>query len=185
MDDMKEFVATLNAPAAIDDICFANVPAYYASQIPRGLSTTWIGVNPDIYTFLFDRRSDKVSGYINAMPVRYECFDRIKAGLIRDNEISSEDVIPFFRNQTLKLYLMSVTIDPALRRASHGLFQEPFERLMSGFVAKLYYYAVNQRIRVTEIVAVGCTVQGKKLCQAFGMEHKGDDMARATSRSRC
>ena len=131
-DNVEQFKYTLNSTAAIDDICFGSLPGYYESQIPRGLSTTWIEINPDIYTFLFDRRGDKVRGYINAMPVRQECFDSIKAGRIKDNQISHDDVIPFLPNQALKLYLMSVTIDPGLRRASQGLFQEPFERLVNG-----------------------------------------------------
>lgn len=175
-DDTNEFVATLNATGEIDELCFAKLPGYEESRIPRGLSTTWIGVNPDIYTFLFNRRNGEVAGYINAMPVRQQCFDKITAGKIRDNQITSDDVIPFLRNQTLTLYIMSVAIDPALRRANQGLFQEPFERLASGFVGKLYYYAVNHQIRVTELVSVGWTDQGKKLCEAFGMEQKGYDI---------
>jgi hypothetical protein len=62
-----------------------------------------------------------------------------------------------------------------LRRASQGLFQEPFERLVNGFFGKLYYYAVNHRIIVTELVSVGWTDQGKKLCEAFGMDQTGND----------
>jgi hypothetical protein len=67
-------------------------------------------------------------------------------------------------------------IDPALRHASQGLFQEPFERLVNGFVNKFYHYAVNHEIRVTEMVSVGWTDQGKKLCEAFGMTQIGADL---------
>jgi hypothetical protein len=175
-DDVDNFVATLNATAEIDERCFANLPGYDQSRVPRGLSTTWIEVNPDIYTFLFDRRTNKVVGYINAMPIRQECFDKVLAGKIKDNQIARYDVMEFLPNQILKVYMMSVAIDPALRRASQGLFQEPFERLMSAFIGKLYYYAVNRGIRVIELVAVGWTDQGKKLSEAFGMEQKGYDM---------
>jgi pimeloyl-ACP methyl ester carboxylesterase len=175
-DDTTQFVATLNETAKIDDVCFGDLPGYKESQVPRGLSTTWIEINPDIYTFLFDRRQEKVCGYINAMAVNDECFNRIQAGTIRDSDIRSGDVIPFLRNQSVKMYLMSVAIDPALRRASQGLLQEPLERLVNGFVAKLYYYAVNHHIRVTELISVGWTEPGKKLCEAFGMMPRGKDM---------
>jgi pimeloyl-ACP methyl ester carboxylesterase len=174
-DDIEQFVATLNATAAIDDVCFANLSGYNLSKVPRGLSTTWIGINPDIYTFLFDRQLERVCGYINAMPIDDDCFDKIKAGEIRDNEITSDDITPFLRNQRVKLYLMSVAIDPSLRRANQGLLQEPLERLVNAFVGKLYYYAVNHRIRVTEIVSVGWTGSGRKLCEAFGMVPRGSD----------
>jgi pimeloyl-ACP methyl ester carboxylesterase len=174
-DDIDQFVATLNATAAIDDVCFANLSGYNLSRVPRGLSTRWIGINPDIYTFIFDRQHERVCGYINAMPIIDDCFEKIKTGQIRDNEITSDDIIPFLRDQTMKLYLMSVAIDPSLRRANQGLLQEPLERLVNGFVGKLYYYAVNHRIRVTEIVAVGWTESGRKLCEAFGMVAEGND----------
>jgi hypothetical protein len=174
-DDISQFVTTLNATAAIDDVCFANLLGYNLSKVPRGLSTTWIGINPDIYTFIFDRHHERVCGYINAMPIVDDCFEKIKAGQIRDNEITSDDIVPFLRDQTMKLYLMSVAIDPSLRRANQGLLQEPLERLVNGFVGKLYYYAVNHQIRVTEIVSVGWTESGRKLCEAFGMVPKGND----------
>jgi len=172
---ITSFVEILNKTAAIDDACFSHLPNYRVSQMPRGLSTTWIEMNPDIYTFLFDRRRDDVCGYINAMPVQDQCFDRIKEGRVRDNEIVAKDILPFLTDQTLKLYLMSVVIDPALHNAGQGLYQEPFERLITGFVNKLYYYAVNHKIRVTELVAVGWTEPGRRLCQALGMENIGND----------
>jgi pimeloyl-ACP methyl ester carboxylesterase len=166
------FVATLNATAAIDDLCYAGLPGYNESKIPRGLSSTWIEINPDIYTFLFDRRNDKVCGYVNAIPVSDECFKKIRAGEIRDNEITSDDIVPFFSNQTMKLYLMSISIEPDLRLANQGLLQEPFERLIGGFISKLHYYAIHHRICVTELVSVGWTKSGRKLCEAFGMVSK-------------
>jgi hypothetical protein len=173
--DTGLFVATLNASAAIDDECFANLPEYPLSRCPRGLSTSWIEINPDIYTFLFDRRTDGVCGYINAMPIEDECFDKVKAGKKRDNEITSDDIVAFLPGQRMKLYLMSVAISPSLRRANQGLLQEPLERLVNAFVGKLYYYAVNHRVRVTEVVAIGWTKPGKKLCEALGMQPVGND----------
>ncbi|HEV2159800.1 hypothetical protein [Bradyrhizobium sp.] len=173
--DLDRFVDTLNATAKIDDTCFAGLPGYEASQIPRGLSTTWIEINPDIYTFLFDRDSDKVCGYVNAMPLTDECFEKVKKGEIKDSDITSDDILPFLNNQTVKLYLMSIAIAPLVRRANQGLLQEPVERLAGGFLAKLFFYAASQKIRVTEIVSVGWTKPGEKLCQAFGMQPIGKD----------
>ena len=64
---------------------------------------------------------------------------------------------------------MSVAIDPPLRQG-YGLFPEPVDRLVNGFINKLYHdYAVNHGICVSEIVSVGWTEQGKKLCKALGM----------------
>lgn len=175
-EDLAQFVATLNATAEIDDLCFGSLPGYASSQIPRGLSTVWIEVNPDIYTFLYDRRRGGVCGYINAMPVTDQCFDKIKKGQVRDNQISSSDVRPFLSSERMKIYMMSVAIDPAVRRANQGLVQESLERLINGFLNKLCYYAINHQIRVTDLISVGWTDSGKKLCEMFGMEPQGKDM---------
>jgi hypothetical protein len=173
--DISQFVETLNATARIDEVCFVGLPGYDKSRIPRGLSTTWIEINPDIYTFLINRTHGNVCGYINAMPIRDDCFAKIKEGEIRDNEISNEDILPFLANQTVKLYLMSIAIAPTTRRVNQGLLQEPIERLVSGFIAKLYYYAAQHQIRVSEIVSVGWTRPGEKLCEALGMTRLGTD----------
>lgn len=175
MSDNQQFVGTLNAAAKIDDMCFGNCQHYPETRMPRGISTTWIGINADIYTFLFDRERAKLAGYINAMPVTPQCFDEIKAGRKRDNQITSDDIVPFVHNQVIRLYMMSIAIDPVLRRVNHGLFQEPIERLLNGFISKLYYYAINHRIMVTEIISVAWTDQGKKLCHGFGMRPIGSD----------
>ncbi len=74
-DDLEAFVRTLDATAAIDDLCFSHIPEFAAVRIPRGLSSEWLEVNPDIYTFLFDRVTGQVKGYVNAMPVTDSCFE--------------------------------------------------------------------------------------------------------------
>ena len=137
---------------------------------------TWISVNPDIYTFIFDRKDKEVKGYINAMPVEDKLFNRIKqSGDVKDNEITAAELVPFHADQRLKMYLMSIAIDPEARKASQGLFQEHFERLLWGFFDKLIWYAIDCRIRVTELVAVGWTEQGKQLCKWFHMTEVAED----------
>ena len=41
---------------------------------------SWIAEEPDIYTFLLDRKKAKAHGYINAMPVTDDCFEAIMRG---------------------------------------------------------------------------------------------------------
>jgi hypothetical protein len=73
------------------------------------------------------------------------------------------------------MYLMSIAIAPELHRTGQGLFQPAFEQLLNGFVDKLIYYAQTQAVRVSELVSIGWTLQGKKLCQMFGMQEIGKD----------
>lgn len=145
-------------------------------DLPRGLSLTWIGINPDIYTFLYDRTDGAVKGYINAMPVSDALFSRIRGGgEIKDNEIKASEILPFYGDQVLKSYLMSIVIDSSTLQAGQGLFQEPREKLLYGFVDKLIWYAVDRRICVSELIAVGWTEKGCRLCEWFDMRPVSKD----------
>jgi hypothetical protein len=170
----EEFAKILDTTEKIDQISYGELPHYNEVALPSGLPS-WIDVNPDIYTFLYDRQNDIAKGYINAMPVGDDVFDQIKRGLIQDNEITDEHIVPFVPNQTLKVYMMSVAIASDVRQLNQGLFQEPFERLINGFIGKLIYYAIYQNIKVSEFVAIGWTSQGIKLCKLFGMREISKD----------
>ncbi len=177
MDDgVYLFDAAFAATGKIDDLCFSNLEGF--REISEGLGHEWIEIEPDIYTFLFNRRTNMACGYINAMPVTDECFDQIMRGNKDDADIKAADVVAFHPQSKLRIYLMSVAIDPKLRRDSQGLLQEPLERLVTGFAGKLYHYAVDHGIIATEIVAVGWTTPGRKLCEALGMSRKGEDVNR-------
>jgi hypothetical protein len=114
------------------------------------------------------------------MPVTDAVFSEILQGNKEDHQIEDTDVVLFAigGDQTRKVYLMSVAIDPDLRRNTAGLLPEPVERLVNGFVNKLYYYAIHYGVRVTELASVGWTSQGQKLCEALGMRKCGEDRLR-------
>lgn len=172
-DGVHQFDEAFEATGSIDNLCFSDFENF--KEIPDGRADEWIEIEPDIYTFLFDRRTDVACGYVNAMPVTDECFDLIMQGTKDDPDIKGVDVLKFLPNQDLKMYLMSVAIHPQCRRVSQGLLQEPLERLVNGLVGKLYHYAVQYGICVTELAAVGWTTPGVKLCRALGMVEKGRD----------
>jgi hypothetical protein len=175
IENTAEFTRITNVTGpVIDTACFGGLSHYDDVEIPRGLSLEWIKINPDIYTFLMDRRNHP-KGYINAMPVTEELFSRIKAGEINDNEIGADGIEPSTQDAVLRMYLMSIAIAPELHKTGKGLFQPAFELLLNGFVEKLIYYAQMQRVRVSELVSVGWTPQGKKLCQMFGMREVAKD----------
>jgi len=176
VETRPEFDKMLEAGHAIDLKYYAHLPHFDEVDLPRGLSSTWIEINPDIYTFLLDRADDKLKGYINAMPVDDAVFDRIKTGTeVKDNTIKAADIVPFRSHQHLKIYLMSIGIDPGVLQGVQGLFQEPLEKLLYGFFDKLIWYAVDRKIRVTEFAAVGWTEKGKKLCSIFDMARVAED----------
>lgn len=176
IEEADQFSKTLDATHEIDLKVYKNTPNYDSVDLPRGLSLTWIGINPDIYTFLYNRADGTVKGYINAMPVNDALFDRIKAGgEIKDNEIKASEILPFYSDQVLRIYIMSIAIDPSALQASQGLFQEALEKLLYGLFDKLIWYAVDRRILVSELIAVGWTEKGCRLCEWFDMKPVSKD----------
>lgn len=134
----------------------------------------WVRINPDIYTILEDQ-AGRVLGYINAMPVKPHVFDELLAGKRMDNEVISDDVLPFSANSEVDLYLMSVAIDPQARRLSQGVEQAGLHRLMFGLTHFLEELAKDKAVFVRRLGAVGWTPEGQRLCEALGMRaHRSD-----------
>jgi len=159
----------------IDVEAFGQLPNYNKVVLPRGLSTSWIEINADIYTFLIDRRSRVPAGYLNAMPVVEGAYSELRSGAKTDNQVTAQDIVPYVGNQSVKMYLMSVAIAKDCRRWGEGLFQQGYVKLINAFIDKMTYYARNHGIRVTHFLAIAWTAEGLKLCESFGMRKVGVD----------
>lgn len=173
--DPARLAAIRTGSRTVDDACYGADPVYDQVVIPYDLPTAWLKVNPDLYTYLIDRRDGTCSGYLNAMPLLPEAFEKVKAGKSRDNTIAPADVDTYTADVPVRLYIMSIATDPALRADDPVLANEGFERLLNGLCDKLVYYAVEKNIRVTEIAAVAWTDTGLRLCKLLGMAEVAKD----------
>lgn len=80
----------------IDDISYGPDPNWNNFSIPAGLAKEWIKVNKDIYSFLMkDEKLNDVVGYINAMPIKKDTFEKILTGVVHDNEITKSDILSY------------------------------------------------------------------------------------------
>ena len=172
-----EFSATLDHTGTIiDDKAFGKLPNYRDVEIPRGLSLTWIGINPDIYTFLIDRNSRTPAGYLNAMPIEDSLYDRIRNGEVTDNQIFAKDIVPYNGpTKSLKIYLMSIAIDGQYRRWGDGILQQAYVQMITGFLDKLTYYAKHHGVRATHFIATAWTEEGRRMCESLRMKQVGLD----------
>lgn len=171
----EELIQTLNNMHELDVRVFRDCPHFEDADLPRGISTKWIEINNDIYTFLVERANARSVGYINAMPVSDECFKSILAGTKADKEITADDLRSYEPNAAISLYLMSIAVDPDHQKHGGGLDSEALEHLINGMIGKLMYYAMNRNLRVKQIAAVGWTAIGRKLCERLGMKKVSDD----------
>lgn len=176
IQDNDIFSNTLNFTGTrIDPEAYGSISHYSTTQIPRGLSKRWIRINPDIYTFLFDRSKNEPAGYINAMPIDEETYKKIRNGTILDRDILPKNIMPFSQNESIKIYIMSIAIGENYRSIGDGLFHRSFVRLVSGFIEKIYYYTRQHQVKVTHFIAVAWTDDGIKMCGQLGMEKVGED----------
>lgn len=180
IESVNDWSRTLARTRAIDREVYGSLEGIESAAIPEGLSSSWLRINPDIYTFLEDQ-GGQVLGYINAMPVRPEALDRLLTGERMDNEVTSDDILPYSQGGEVDLYLMSIAIDPKARRIDQGLEQSGLHRLMFGFTHFLEELARSRAVFVRRMGAVGWTPEGQRLCEALGMRHyKKDRFAHPT-----
>jgi hypothetical protein len=176
INDRNRFSKTLNYTAAvIDGEAYGNLPHYEEAAIPRGLSLNWIRINPDIYTFLIDRKSSQPAGYVNAMPVDDISYAAIRCGNLVDNTISADNVVSYQGKDTVKIYLMSIAIAEKYRRWGEGLLQNAYVQLLTGFLDKLIWYAKRYNVRATHFLATAWTAEGRQICNHFAMTEVGKD----------
>jgi hypothetical protein len=177
IENGEKFSKTLDYTGTIiDKEAFGKLQHYPEVEIPRGLSLTWITVNPDIYTFLIDRESLTPAGYMNAMPVEDTLYSGIRSGQITDKDVKADAILPYIGpKKSIKVYMMSIAIAERYRRWGEGIFQQGYIQLLTGFLDKLTYYANRHGVRVTNFLATAWTPEGRRICQSFGMTEIGQD----------
>lgn len=99
----------------------------------------------------------------------------IRSGKIADNEVPASDIVPYARNQEIRIYLMSIAVSEQHRQWGQGLWNQGYAQLISGFLDKLIDYAQHRSIRATHLLATAWTPQGVQMCRSLGMTEVGND----------
>ncbi len=174
--DPKEFGAMLDVSRnTLDREAYGTLQGMDEVALPPDRSRTWIDIEPDIYTFLVERgKNPGVKGYLNAMPIEDGTLTRLLQGRIDDNQITADDVASYTSRGVVNIYLMSVVIAEDARKHA-GLMNHALEKLLCGIVDKLVYYKRHHGVRVSQVVGVGWTPQGRKLCSLIGLQERGKD----------
>lgn len=169
-----EYASALQQAHVLSDQCYAGLPGY-GEGLPPGTAASWVRVNPDNYTFLFDIQSSRLMGYINAFPLNEDAFRKIIKGKVGHADISAADLVPWEQGVPVWLYIMGLSIEPGARRIAQGIYQEAFERLIASFQGNLRRY---YRRFGTQVVAIGSsawTIEGQRLCESLGLAPRFPD----------
>jgi hypothetical protein len=166
----KTFNRYFRASMKIDSEYFGALEYHSVVAPSIDLAKRWIGVNPDIYTFLTDRGGDLPVGYINAIPAAPRLLDKIKRGVARDNEITEEDILPYTADSVISIYCLSIAIRKAPAGSTLGFVVEGLHKLLNAFCSKLLLLAQERRIFVSDLYADAWTAEGIQICEMLGMQ---------------
>jgi len=127
----------------------------------------WFRRNPDIYTFIIDKHTNKVVGYINSMPLEESYYEKIESGEVIDVNIPTEVIRTYDFPDFYKLYLCSVAVHPDYQGTI------AFKMLYEAYFDKLLYLARND-IYITEMLGDVVSEDGEKLAKFIGMKKLKD-----------
>jgi hypothetical protein len=150
--------AMLESALAIDAAVY---PPSFRADLETCLA--WRDHNPEIYTAIVEASTQRLVGYINAMPLTEECFRTLESDSSNDARIPLEAIRRYELPDFYKLHVCSFAVDPAHQGTS------AFRLLYGALVSKLLKLAGDEMF-FTEVLAYALTAQGEKLARYTGMK---------------
>lgn len=133
----------------------------------------WFEKNPHIYTLIQDKQTERVVGYINAIPLEKEYYQRLEKGATIDLEIPANEIRRYDLPDFYFLYFASIGIHPSYQSTS------TFRALYDAFIETLIKFT-HQDIFISEIMADAVTEEGVRLCKYAGMKKVIDSNHKST-----
>jgi hypothetical protein len=124
----------------------------------------WWKKNPAIYVMIEDNQTKKIVGYINAMPLNNDYYQKIRSGETIDTDIPSEEIETYDFPDTYQLYFSSIAIHPDYHNTN------AFKALFDGFIIHILEL-YDREIYFSSIVADAVSAIGEKLCKYIGLTH--------------
>ena len=153
-------------PSDVDQIVFGASHAVEAGLDfgTKALYKSWFLRNPSIYTFLL--AEGRLVGYVNAMPLVDTAFQAVLDGRCHDGRIDPASIRVYDEPGSYRVYLSSIAVLPDFRRVN------AFWLLARAFRQKTD--SLRERgILVEELASVVWTDEGRQICKALGMRHRG------------
>ena len=120
-------------------------------------------INPRIYLFFKDLKTNQIVGNIDVSPITDECYELIRSGKFRDREITPDMVLSYDMPALYNLYFSGIMIREEYRNT--GLFLYMFNK-----VVKMFKELGEREVFPRRMIADAVTSNGIKFCQLFGMK---------------
>lgn len=156
----------------IDDAIELDSDGYDGEESYIGIKETcynWYKKNPFIYFMVRDLQTQKIVGYINAMPITDELYETLKKDKIDDINIPYKDILRYNVSGQYNLYFTSIVVKSTLRN-SYKIVRKLIDAITEFFIEK-----TNDDIIIKRLLAKEVSIEGRMLCQNMGMKSQNND----------
>jgi ferredoxin len=172
----QEFELIASQTFEIDARIYGQIPEYKEVAPDSKLARQWLGIDPDVFTFLIDQHQQRCIGYITCLFVKPDRFDRLMDEGLVDKAMTPELLASSEDGKPVCMCALSIAIDPGHRDIGEGVLCSEAYRLLAGLCAKIEYLAVHRGVRVRQVGAVGWTEEGRRICEnIIGMKKVAHD----------
>ena len=124
----------------------------------------WQQACPEIYTAI--KFGGRVIGYTNFVGITKECYEKIRAGKLKDYELNDGDIIPFRVGENYCLF-MSIVVEKKFR------YTDAVVELSNAFFERINKMK-QKNIRLNNILCDCVSEDGEKLVKRFGAKFVSD-----------
>lgn len=156
----------------IDDAIELDFDGYEGENTYIGIKETcykWYRRNPFIYFMIKDIHTQKIVGYINAMPVTDELYEALKQDELDDINIPHKGILRYTASGQYNLYFASIVVKPSLINHSK------LARKLVDAVCDFFIEKANDNIIIKRMLAKEVSTDGKMLCLGMDMKSRNND----------
>lgn len=129
----------------------------------------WARTNPFIYFMVKDLTTNRIIGYINAMPLERDFYDELKKDTMDDINIPANKILRYGISGQYSIYFASIVIHTSCRHRSFVL------ELLIKSIIDFFKEKANEGIIIDRMFAKEVSGPGKHLCESFGMEQSTEN----------
>ncbi len=159
----------------IDQLIYAD--EYIENEITREKAINWFRIEKDIWSFVINAYTKSPIGYINAIPVKDDVYEKFCKGEILENQINAVDVVDYDDCLSYNLIVLSIAIKKSVYEEETRLTKGRIaEMLIMSFIYKINKHN-NGKNKLKKFAAFAWTDEGKKLCEGFCMKKNTDNIS--------
>lgn len=145
--------------------------SYTDNEISINKAIEWFRIEKDIWSFIINSYTKAALGYINAMPVNENTYQKFCSGTLLEKDIQPYEVQDYDTASNYNLIILSIAIKKSVTDEETMLTKGRIaEMLIMSFIYKLNKHNNNLN-KLNKMAAFAWSDEGKKLCEGFCMEN--------------